>query len=480
MTDVSKETVWSQALSHIEKSLDPGKFRATFSRTKPVSYDDGVFTIAAPNEFDKKWIMGSYYDLTAETISSILGSETELQIIVDEGIIKQQLSSPAPISEEDIQETIFEFEQQKLIPSLTNEGLGVGEVVPEKEIPRAPKQALGFNPKYTFDSFIVGDSNSFAHGASLAVAESPGLKYNPLFIWGDSGLGKTHLLQSIGNYIHQNFPNKRIIYVTAEQFTDAYTVAVKDGTIQAFKDLFRSVDVLLIDDIQFIEGKTGTIEQFFHTFNYLKERGNQVVIAADRAPEEIDMDARITSRFRSGLAVDVLPPSYEVRHAIIQQFLENQRFKFEKEAMSYIAENSSGNIREMEGILTRVIAYSELSRISEVGLDTVKEVVGDLFRNTESKPIPIIEIQKEVARYYSVTQLDIIGTKRRQDIVQARHVAMYLAQELTDKSLPQIGKAFGDKDHTTVLHAVGKIRKNISKDKDLYNTIGLLSSRLKS
>lgn len=483
MEDISIKQVWEQALDHIEKNLDPGKFRATFSRTKPMSYKDGVFTIAAPNEFDKKWILSSYYELTTETISSILGSETKLSIEVDESIIKKQLK-PEPITEEDIDEAVFEFEQQAISfqePEQDEVSKILDSVSSRKSDNSKPlRKTLGFNPKYTFDSFIVGDSNSFAHSAALAVAESPGLKYNPLFIWGDSGLGKTHLLQSIGNYVTQSFPNKKVIYVTAEQFSDAYTMSVQEKTIQDFKDLFRSVDVLLIDDIQFIEGKKGTIEQFFHTFNYLSERGNQIVIAADRSPEEIALDERLASRLRSGLPVDILPPSYEVSLAIIRQFLKNQRFTFTKEAEAYVAEHSSGNIREMEGILTRIIAYSELSRLTEVTVQTVQDVAGSMLVRREAKPISIIEIQKEVAKYLSVTHADMIGPKRKQDIVQARHIAMYLSQELTDKSLPQIGKEFGNSHHTTVMHAVGKIREKIKKDKDLYNIVDHLISRLKS
>lgn len=477
--DISKEQVWSQALSHFEKTLGPDRFKATFSRTRTISLEDGVLTIATPNEFDKTWIMGSYYDLTTETVSSILGSQTEIVIKVDESIVEKQLSNE-PITEEEIEEAVFSYEQASDFKQ-SSQQTSQQQLNPTRETNTSKqiRTKFGFNPRYSFDSFIIGDSNSFAQSAALAVAESPGLKYNPLFIWGDSGLGKTHLLHAIGSYIHQNYPSKNVIYVTAEQFSEAFVMSVQKDTIQEFKDLFRLADVLLIDDIQFIEGKTGTIEQIFHTFNYLKEKGNQIVLAADRAPKEIDLDDRITSRFRSGLEVDVQPPTYEVRLAIIRQFLKNERFTFDREAESFVAEHSSGNIRELEGILTRIIAFSGLSKVNHASLDLVKKVTVDMFNQQESKPISIIEIQKEVARYYKVTQLDMVGVKRTQNIVQARHVAMYLSQELTDKSLNQIGREFGKKDHTTVLHAVAKINKNMSKDKDLYNTISLLTARLK-
>jgi len=336
-----------------------------------------------------------------------------------------------------------------------------------------------FDDKYTFDSFIVGDSNEFARNAALAVAEQPGLKYNPLFIWGGPGLGKTHLLQAIGNYVTDNYPHKKVFYVTSEQFTNDFVDSINSKTQNSFRQKYRTVDVLLIDDIQFLEKKQGIQDQFFHTFNELRQRGKAIVLASDRPPKEIDMDERYQSRFASGLQADIQPPNYETRLAILKQFVDTQRIPFEDDALAFVAERSTPNIREMEGAIIRIIAYRELTKREIVDVSMAEQVTRDLFPDHSHRPIPVTTIQREVCRYYTISHADLVGSKRSQAIVYPRQIAMYLARELTDLSLPKIGDEFGGRDHTTVMHATAKIQKLMSAQRDVYNQIQQLTNAIR-
>jgi chromosomal replication initiator protein len=358
------------------------------------------------------------------------------------------------------------------------------EVVPRAEPPvvlgPSPLEERGeFDPKYTFDAFVVGDSNAFARTAALSVAEQPGLKYNPLFIWGGPGLGKTHLLQAIGHYVTENFPHKRIIYVTSEQFTNDYIDSLGPKTTDRFRQKYRSVDVLLIDDIQFLEKKEGIQEQFFHTFNELQRHGKAVVLASDRPPKDINMEERYRSRFASGLQADIQPPNYETRLAILRQYVESEHLPVEPDVLSYVADITTPNIREMEGAMTRIGAWLHLSRRSVVDLAMAKEVLLTVFPEHSTRPISVSSIQREACRFFGISHADLVGSKRSQSIVYPRQIAMYLSRELTDLSLPKIGDEFGGRDHTTVMHATAKIQKLMSEQRDVYNQVQQLTNAVK-
>lgn len=449
-------TVWAGVvtLSSPEAS-DASSFNAAVAGVHPISVDDVSLTLAAGNKFHRDWMMGAYGAVLEKAVERVTGHPLAINVILDESIVIEQISPKSP---------------------------DVSDILPPQEVSPKPKETLKkniFDSKYTFDSFIVGDTNEFARHASLAVAEQPGIKYNPLFLWGGAGLGKTHLLQAIGNYVTENFPYKNVVYVTAEEFLNDFTGSVRYNTPDEFRKFYRQADVLLVDDIQFFDGKLKTFEQFFHTFNHLKDHNKQIVIASDRAPGEFTMDERMVSRFSQGLQADIQPPSYEIRLAILQQFVEKQRIEVDSDALSYIAEKSSGNIREMEGAITRVIAYTELTRGSRVTRHIVEEVTRGFFKDKIKKTISIATIQKEVCSYYGINHADLIGKKRTQDIITPRHMAMYLSQELTDNSYPQIGKAFGDRDHTTIMHAVSKIKKKMSSEPETYAQIDYLTNKIK-
>ncbi len=311
------------------------------------------------------------------------------------------------------------------------------------------------------------------------MAEAPGLKYNPLFIWGGPGLGKTHLLQAIGHYVTQNFPHKKVIYVTSEQFTNDYVDSIGAKRVDGFRQKYRSVDVLLIDDIQFLEKKEGIQEQFFNTFNELQRRGKAIVLASDRPPKDINMEERYQSRFSMGLPADIQPPNFETRLAILKRFSESQHIPVEDDVLAYIAEIASPNVREMEGAMIRIGAFRDLSRRPVVDLAMVRDVLKDVFPERSTRPISVPTIQREVCRYFSISQSDLIGSKRSQAIVYPRQVAMYLSRELTDLSLPKIGDEFGGRDHTTVMHATAKIQKLMGEQREVYTQVQQLTNAVK-
>lgn len=453
------ERVWDDVLDIVRGELNTPSFKTWFEHTAPIELtQDGVFVVGVQNEFARTWLEERYAQRLSAALRQVIGSDVAVQIVVD------QSSSPNDIAIE-----------------AAAEGVAVVEALTPTEDRSAPPAGPQrfFDDKYTFDSFIVGDSNEFARNAALAVAEQPGLKYNPLFIWGGPGLGKTHLLQAIGTYVTDNYPHKKVFYVTSEQFTNDFVDSINSKTQNSFRQKYRTVDVLLIDDIQFLEKKQGIQDQFFHTFNELRQRGKAIVLASDRPPREIDMDERYQSRFASGLQADIQPPNYETRLAILKQFVDTQSIPFEDGALAFVAERSTPNIREMEGAIIRIIAYRELTKKPVVDVEMAEKVTRDLFPDHSHRPIPVTTIQREVCRYFSVSHADLIGGKRSQAIVFPRQIAMYLSRELTDMSLPKIGDEFGGRDHTTVMHATAKIQKLMSAQRDVYNQIQQLTNTIR-
>jgi len=455
------EGIWSDVLDIVRSELNTPSFKTWFEHTSPVELtQDGVFVVGVQNEFARTWLEERYAGRLSAALRQVAGSDMSIQIVVDQAASVAE-AAPEPYVDE-------MPAPSKVVP----DGSGA-----------APASSAGpqrfFDDKYTFDSFIVGDSNEFARNAALAVAEQPGLKYNPLFIWGGPGLGKTHLLQAIGNYVTDNYPHKKVFYVTSEQFTNDFVDSINSKTQNSFRQKYRTVDVLLIDDIQFLEKKQGIQDQFFHTFNELRQRGKAIVLASDRPPKEIDMDERYQSRFASGLQADIQPPNYETRLAILKQFVDTQRIPFEDDALAFVAERSTPNIREMEGAIIRIIAYRELTKREVVDVSMAEQVTRDLFPDHSHRPIPVTTIQREVCRFYTISHADLVGSKRSQAIVYPRQIAMYLARELTDLSLPKIGDEFGGRDHTTVMHATAKIQKLMSAQRDVYNQIQQLTNSIR-
>ena len=351
----------------------------------------------------------------------------------------------------------------------------------EAELPYRESPEFALNPKYTFDLFIIGSSNRFAHAAALAVAETPAQAYNPLFIYGGTGLGKTHLLQAIGHYVRQHSRRLTRRYVTSETFMNDFIDSLRDKRIEGFKRRYRNYDVLLIDDIQFFEGKERIQEEFFHTFNSLYEGGAQIIISSDRPPREIaTLEERLRSRFEWGLLTDIQPPDLETRIAILRKKVNTEHIAVtDPEVLTFIAGRVSSNIRELEGALTRVVAFSSLTDRA-MTVELAEHVLKDVFPQGDAAPeVTIPRIQEAISERFGVTLEELVSPRRSQSVAYPRQVAMYLSRELTDSSLPKIGKEFGGRDHTTVMHATSKITRLIREDRSVYNLVQELTARIK-
>jgi chromosomal replication initiator protein len=452
--------IWDEVLDIVRGELNTPSFKTWFEHTTPLELtDDGVFVVGVQNDFARAWLEERYSQRLSVALRQVVGTDVSVRIVVDSG--SAALAAP--------EVSVVEAESIETAPELRENTVAGTETEP----------AAQFDPKCTFDSFVVGESNSFARNAALAVAERPGLIYNPLFIWGGPGLGKTHLLQAIGHYVTKNYPHKKVVFVPSEQFMDDFVDSISAKHMDMFRQKYRSVDVLLIDDIQFLEKKLGTQQQFFHTFNELQRRGRAVVLASDRPPKDINMEERYQSRFSMGLPADIQPPSFETRLAILRQYAKSEGFPVQDDVLSYVAEISTPNIREMEGAMIRIGAWRDLSKRQVIDLETAQNVLKDFFPERSARLISVAVIQREVCRYYTVSQPDLVGSKRTQSIVYPRQVAMYLSRELTDLSLPKIGEEFGGRDHTTVMHALNKIRKLMGEKREVYNQVQQLSTSLK-
>ncbi len=457
------EAVWADVLEVVRSELNTPTFKTWFEHTSPVEVADGRLVIAVQNEFAREWLESRYSGLLHSALSESLGHDLVIEFSVP----------PASASPHSFEPPAEEPEE----PPVTE---AEAASVPVRR--RHPSPEGEFNPKYTFDSYVIGASNQFAHAAALAVAEAPGRAYNPLFIYGGVGLGKTHLLQAIGHYVQTSFPHLKVKYVSTEQFTNDFINSIGDRDkkrIDGFRRQYRTNDLLLVDDIQFLKGKEGTQEEFFHTFNTLQQAGKQVVLSSDRPPKDIEkLEERLRSRFEMGLITDIQPPDLETRIAILRRTIEVQHLNVPDAVLTFIADRVSSNIRELEGALIRVVAFSSLTR-HPVDIDLAKNVLKDIFPERVVRPISIQTIQREVCKYYSLSHSELIGNKRSQSIVYPRQVAMYLTRELTDLSLPRIGAEFGGRDHTTVMHATAKIQKLLNADRDVYNQIQTLTNQVR-
>ncbi|WP_405098136.1 chromosomal replication initiator protein DnaA [Oceanobacillus sp. FSL H7-0719] len=442
------DELWLAALDKIEEKVSKPSYDTWLKNTKAVELNKSTLIVSAPNEFARDWLENQYTDVISEILEEVTGSILETKFII-------------PDSTTDADETKTDMKPQK---SANNHDI--------------PKSML--NDKYTFDTFVIGAGNRFAHAASLAVAEAPAKAYNPLFIYGGVGLGKTHLMHAIGHYVRQHNPDAKVAYITSEKFTNEFINAIMENKSNSFRNKYRNIDVLLIDDIQFIAGKESTQEEFFHTFNALHEESKQIIISSDRPPKEIPtLEDRLRSRFEWGLITDITPPDLETRIAILNKKAKAEGLEIPNEVMLYIANQINTNIRELEGALIRVVAYSSLVN-QDIDASLAAEALKDIIPSNKPKVITIEGIQEVVSKKYNIRMEDFAAKKRTKSIAFPRQIAMYLSRELTDLSLPKIGEEFGGRDHTTVIHAHEKIAKMIEKEAEFNREIDELIETIKS
>ncbi|MBO9131368.1 chromosomal replication initiator protein DnaA [Bacillus sp. 165] len=441
--------LWNGALKELEKKVSKPSYETWLKSTKAHSLKKDVLTITAPNEFARDWLESHYSSLIAETLHHLTGAELDIRFII-----------PQSQSEEE-----FDYMPAKKTKMMNDE-------------PNHFPQSM-LNQKYIFDTFVIGSGNRFAHAASLAVAEAPAKAYNPLFIYGGVGLGKTHLMHAIGHYVIEHNPNAKVVYLSSEKFTNEFINSIRDNKAVDFRNKYRNVDVLLIDDIQFLAGKEQTQEEFFHTFNALHEESKQIVISSDRPPKEIPtLEDRLRSRFEWGLITDITPPDLETRIAILRKKAKAEGLDIPNEVMLYIANQIDSNIRELEGALIRVVAYSSLIN-KDINADLAAEALKHIIPSSKPRIISIHEIQKAVGQVYQVKLEDFKAKKRTKSVAFPRQIAMYLSRELTDSSLPKIGEEFGGRDHTTVIHAHEKISNLLKTDNQLQRQIEDINELLK-
>jgi chromosomal replication initiator protein len=458
-TELTAESLWHEVAGRLRGSLNETTYGTWFGEAHGAALEDAAFVLGVPNDFTKDWIEGHFLGLIGAAIRDVTGEERPIELRVVDG----------PASEE--------------APALFGEAAETPAVALVERLPtRSPSrpESGGFNSKYTFDSFVIGSSNRFAHAAALAVAEAPAQAYNPLFIYGGTGLGKTHLLQAIAQYVSEHTRELTVNYVTSETFMNDFINSLRDKRIEGFKQRYRTYDVLLIDDVQFFEHKERIQEEFFHTFNSLYEAGSQIIMSSDRPPRDIaTLEERLRSRFEWGLITDIQPPDLETRIAILRKKVKMDGIHVpDPQVLTFIAGRVSTNIRELEGALTRVVAFSSLTGRS-MSVELAQDVLKDVFPQGEAAEVSIKRIQDLVAERFELSLEELCGDKRSQNIVYPRQVAMYLSRELTDSSLPKIGKEFGGRDHTTVIHATSKIARLIREDRSVYNLVQELTARVK-
>jgi chromosomal replication initiator protein len=438
--ELTAESLWAEVAGRLRGALNETTFRTWFAEAGGAELGDDTFVISVPNDFTREWIEGHFLGLIGAAVRDTTGQERRIQLTIADGAVQ-----PGVVAEP----------------------------------PRRPESS-GLNPKYTFDLFVIGSSNRFAHAAALAVAEAPAQAYNPLFIYGGTGLGKTHLLQAVAQYVAEHTRDLSVRYVTSETFMNDFINSLRDKRIEGFKQRYRNYDVLLIDDVQFFEHKERIQEEFFHTFNSLYEAGAQIVLSSDRKPRDIaTLEERLRSRFEWGLITDIQPPDLETRIAILRKKVKTDGIHVQDpQVLMFIAGRISTNIRELEGALTRVVAFCSLTG-RPMTVERAQSVLADVFPQGEAALISIRRIQELVSERFGLSLEELCGDRRSQNIVYPRQVAMYLSRELTDSSLPKIGKEFGGRDHTTVIHATSKIARLIREDRSVYNLVQELTARVK-
>ncbi len=467
--------IWNEAREQLRSQLNERTFRLWFDRTLPLDLRDGVFVVAVPNDFAKDWIEKRFADKVNEALLQVLGDAVALELVVDERAAAAGEGGgdePGAAGDGTVVETA---------PARRTGDRPARQSTSRADTARARAE---LNPRYVFDRFVVGPHNEYATAVASSVAEAPATAYNPVFIYADTGLGKTHLVQAIAHAVLDRHPDLQVKYVTVERFTDDFINAVTDkGRIEGFKQSYRANDVLVVDDVQFLAEKQQTQVEFFHTFNSLYEAGRQIVITSDRPPRELEeLEERLRSRFGQGVVVDIGRPDLETRIAILRKQVKWDGYHIaEPEVLEWMASRITTNIRELYGALTRVVSYASIHG-GEVTVELAKEALRDILPKAYAHPVTIEMVQSEVARQFGLHVNDLRGNRRTQDVAYARQIAMYLARDLTEASLPQIGDRFGGRHHTTVIYAIDKVERQLKDDHDpqLQDLIQLISGRLKT
>ena len=481
---MDKDEIWNKTLVLLLEDTDEEDPKTVFlNLLTPVGVFGDQFVLLAESTPVESWVRKNYLTEIQDKLLQVMGTPVSVGLGVSTQKEAPQQTTPAPV--ETVQQPEPDWMNQFVDPaSLSGHSPSPNMAAAEEaervggeyaSSPTSGDEAL-FS-KCTFDTFVVGKSNEFARGAALAVAELPGTAYNPLFIYGNSGLGKTHLLVAIANYAMQNFPRMATRYVSANKFLNDYGEATQRNQWGTFNSKYHQVDILLVDDVQYLEGKDETINQLFNIFNEMTNRNKQIVLSADRAPKDIDMDDRMRSRFISGLLADIKPPDYETRLAILKNYLSrvNQHTSFygniPDEVLFYLADVATSNIREMEGSITRLVSNMTLLRKDSISVEEAQELLQDFFPTIKDKQIDIALIQSEVERFFNITHDDMISSKRSKGITNPRHIAIYLSRYMTEESLEAIGKKFGGRDHTTVMHSVNKIERDQKDNRQLFDQL---------
>lgn len=464
---MSPQELWDAVLGELELEVSKANFHSWCKDTFILSMENNVITVGVPNDFTKQWFEKKYHERVLKALRRI--RDEDVKRVIYEVSSKQKASavqaSPtvkAPVEKKEHPTVIVQKPAQEKPPETTSEK-GV---------------AFGLSPRYTFDNFIVGKKNELAHAACLAAADKPGVVYNPLFIYGGVGLGKTHLMQAVGHSVLEARPDAKLLYVTCETFTNEYIKAVGEGGAHQFKEKYRSVDVFMVDDVQFLAGKEGTQEEFFHTFNFLQQYNKQIILTSDRPPRAIPtIEDRLASRFEGGMTVDVGPPDLETRIAIIDQKCKEKNYPLEPEVSQFIASNVQNNIRELEGALNRVIGKHQLDK-SAPTVDSVKAVLSSVGGTQKRGAVTPKKILTTVSDYFDIDEESLKGSSRKKELVVPRQITMYLMREETHASFPNIGAELGGRDHTTAMHACTKINKLLDEDEKMENDVSMIKQRL--
>ena len=468
------EKFWQAILLEVENFLTPQLIEHWLKPLKPVSFSEQILTLSTDNEIIRQFFEQRYKDfamdaarLAAKNFPEV--QDNAMQIIIEyQPPVEMQIEIPKTTG----QGILFNDENNKIAEEAAYKSDGFSQI--------APGDASSLNPKYLFDTLVIGGFNRIASAAAKAVAEKPGNVYNPLFMYGGVGLGKTHLMHAIGHEVLKKDPTKRVLYITSERFTNELINAIRDGSTEEFRRKYRHIDLLMVDDVQFLTNKERTQEEFFHTFNALYQANKAIILSSDRPPREIKtLQERLTSRFSSGLLTDIQAPDLETRIAILKKKALLENIDVPQEALIYIASRIDNNIRELEGALTRVVAYASLAG-DKITTDLVAEALKDIFPENKNKEITLEVIREVVANHFNIEIEDINSSKRTKTLAIPRQIAMYLCRELTDTSLPQIGEFFGGRDHTTVLHAYNKITKDRTSDIQLDRTLQDLIKSIES
>ena len=422
--------IWESVLKQMSEEISAVSFDTWIKPVKAVAINGNEITLSVNSALNKNMIMTKFRSMIESCLEYAAGRSFELNVIQEDAASAKEKTAAQ------------------------DEG-------------GTPSHHSALNPRYSFESFVVGENNNLAYGAALAVADSPGQKYNPLFLYGGSGLGKTHLLQAIGNRFQELYPGKKVLYTTSERFTYELINAIREKTNQDFRNKYRTVDLLLVDDVQFLATKELAQDEFFHTFNAIYDAGNQIVLTSDRLPSETPhLTDRIKGRFSMGLLADVEPPDYETRMAILKAKIEDEYFTFDEEIIEYVANNIRSNVRDLEGAVKRILAYAGIERTNTISIELAQKALKEIISTLPKRNITISVIIDEVEKYYHLPQGSLRTKKRSNDVAYPRHIAMYLSREVLNESYPKIGEEFG-RDHSTVMNAVKKIRKNLSGDKEL-------------